>query len=139
MMPMEMRQPPLEDACRQVPETEATAADHLHPSMSGDIAEVPEDTMTEMPVPPQGRNEGQVHPDIEEDHLLEVRDIMEIAMEEEGTDITIGDTVEMGLEIDIPVGVREVTERIDTGMTEIANLVYEMVPKHQHLEIHRGI
>ena len=97
--------------------------------MSGDIVEVPEGTMTEMPVPPQGRNEGQVHLDIGEDHLQEVRDIMEIATEEEGTDIMIGDTVEMGLEIDIPVGVREVTERIDTGMTEIANLVYEMVRK----------
>ena len=97
--------------------------------MSGDIGEVLEGTMTEMPVPPQGRNEGQVLLDIGEDHLLEVRDIMEIATEEEGTDIMIGDTVEMGLEIDIPVGVREVTERIDTGMTEIANLVYEMVRK----------
>lgn len=101
--------------------------------------EVPEGTMTEMQAPPQGRNEGQVHLVIVEDHLLEVRDIMEIATEEEGTDIMIGDTVEMGLEIDIPVGVREVTERIDTGMTEIANLVSEMVPKHQHLEIHLGI
>jgi len=107
--------------------------------MSGDIGEVLEGTMTEMPVPPQGRNEGQVHLVIGEDHLLEVRDIMEIATEDEGTDIMIGDTVEMGLEIDIPVGVREVTERIDTGMTEIANLVYEMVPKHQRLEIHLGI
>merc|ERR1719259_890616 len=108
-MPMEMRQPPLGGRMSPGPETEATAADHLLLNTNGDIVEVPEGTMTEMPVPPQGRNEGQVHLDIGEDHLLEVRDIMEIATEDEGTDIMIGDTVEMGHE-DHLLEVRDIME-----------------------------
>jgi len=106
--------------------------------MSEDIGEVPEGTMTEMPVPHHGLNEGQVHLVIVEDPQHEVRDITEVATESE-TDIMIGDTVEMAPETDIPVAVRGATERIDTGMIEIDNLVSEMVPKHQLLGIHLGI
>merc|ERR1712098_381254 len=50
-----------------------------------------------------------------------------------------GDRAEMAPETDILVAVRGATERIDTGMIEIDNLVSEMVPKHQPLEIHLGI
>lgn len=114
------------------------AADHLLPSMNVDIGEVLEGTMTEMQAQPQGRSEGQVLPVIEGGRRQEVRDITETATEPE-TDFMNGDRVETDPEIDIPVEVRGVTGRIDTGTTEIANLVSEMVPKHQHLEIHLGI
>merc|ERR1712098_294170 len=102
-----------EDACHQDPETEATTVDHHRRNMSEDIGEVPEGTMTEMLVPHHGRNEGQVHLVIVEDPQHEVRDITGVATEPE---------------TDILVAVRGATERIDTGMIEIDNLVSEMVP-----------